>query len=78
MPNSLPQKKGHIVGTTKCCKGTKIMAIAYASGLPVEIDIKGASAHQVKLGEATMESRFVGQPPMRSIGYKAYDSEPLD
>ncbi len=54
------------------------MAIADASGLPVAIDIQSASPHEVKLVEATMESRFVRQPPQRMIGDKAYDSDPLD
>ena len=54
------------------------MAIADAAGLPVAIDIQSASPHEVKLVEATIESRFVSQLPERLIGDKAYDSDPLD
>lgn len=59
-------------------KGTKIMAIADASGLPVAIDIQSASPHEVKLVESTIESRFISQLPERMIGDKAYDSDPLN
>ena len=78
MAASPPQKKGAFVGPTKRGKGTKIMAIADASGLPVAIDIQSASPHEVKLVESTIESRFVSKLPKRLIGDKAYDSDPLD
>jgi transposase len=73
-----PQKRGHFVGPTKRGKGTKIMAIANASGLPVAIDIQSASPHEVKLVESTIKNRFISKPPDRIIGDKAYDSDPLD
>jgi len=72
------KKRGHFVGPTKRGKGTKVMAIADASGLPVAIDIQSASPHEVKLVESTIKSRFVSKPPKRLIGDKAYDSDPLD
>ena len=72
------KKRGHCVGPTKRGKGTKIMAIADAFGLPVAIDIQSASPHEVKLVETTIKSRFIRQLPERLIGDKAYDSDPLD
>ena len=72
------KKRGHFVGPTKRGKGTKIMAIGDASGLPIAIDIQSASPHEVKLVERTSESRFVSKPTERMIGDKAYDSDSLD
>ncbi|MFC1878079.1 IS5 family transposase [Thermodesulfobacteriota bacterium] len=72
------KKKGHFVGHTKRGKGTKIMAIADASGLPVAIDIHSASPHEVKLVESTIKNRFISKLPGRIIGDKAHDSNPLD
>ena len=70
-------KRGHFVGPTKRGKGTKFMAIADASGLPVTIDIQSASPHEVKLVESKIKNRFISKPPERIIGDKAYDSDPL-
>lgn len=56
------KKKGHFVGPTKRGKGTKIMAFAEASGIPVAIAIQSASPHEMKLVESTTESRFVSKP----------------
>ncbi len=54
------------------------MAIADASGLPVAIDIHSAASHEIKLVEPTIESRFTHRAPVRIIGDKAYDSDPVD
>ncbi len=75
---SPPQKRGHFVGPTKRGRGTKIMAIADAAGLPVAFDIHSASPHEVKLVETTIKRRSVEKPSERKIGDKAYDSDPLD
>ena len=66
------------MGKTKRGKGTKIMAVADASGLPVAAHVESASPHEVKLVEATLRSSFLLRLPKRLIGDKAYDSDPLD
>jgi transposase len=66
------------VGKTKRGKGTKIMAVADRSGLPIAIHLESASPHEVTLVEATIASRFVAVKPQRLIGDRAYESDPLD
>ena len=63
---------------TKRGKGTKIMAIADSSGLPVSVGIASASPHEVTLVEETLDQAFIAQPPEKLIGDKAYDSDELD
>jgi hypothetical protein len=46
------------VGKTKRGKGTKIMAVADRTGLPVAIHVASASPHEVTLVEATLAQRF--------------------
>ena len=72
------QKRGLNIGKTKRGKGTKIMAIADASGLPVSVWTTTASTHEVKLVEETIHNRFIREKPQRIIGDLAYDSDPLD
>jgi hypothetical protein len=72
------QKGGSAVGKTRRGKGTKIMAIADAAGLPIATHIEGASLHEVKLVEPTIDSQSVSKAPRRLIGDKAYDSNRLD
>ena len=72
------KKGGRAVGKTKRGKGTKVMAVADRSGLPIAIHIAPAAPHEVTLVEATLASRFVLEAPQRLIGDKAYDSDPLD
>ena len=43
------KKRGLAVGKTKRGKGTKILAIADACGLPVAAHVESASPHEVKL-----------------------------
>ncbi|WP_459923580.1 IS5 family transposase [Desulfatiferula olefinivorans] len=75
----VPAKKGvFAVGKTKRGKGTKIMAIADASGFPVSAYVESASPHEVKLVEKTIDSSFTKYAPDRLIGDKAYDSDGLD
>ena len=54
------------------------MAIADAAGIPVSAHIESASPHEVKLVEATIDSRFTQYAPDRIVGDKAYDSDGLD
>jgi transposase len=72
-------KKGRIaVGKTKRGKGTKLMALADRSGLPLAVHAASASPREVTLVEATLEASLLGEEPERLIGDRAYDSDPLD
>ena len=66
------------MGKTKRGKGTKIMGLADAGGLPIAIDAGSASPHEVTLVEQTLDRCFLKHLPARVIGDKAYDSDPLD
>ena len=66
------------MGKTKRGKGSKIMAVADAAGLPVAVHVASASPHEVTLVEQTLEGSFVNEVPARIIGDKAYDSDGLD
>ena len=66
------------MGKTKRGKGTKVMAIADRSGLPIAVCIESAGRHEVRLVEDTLEGRFLPNAPQRLIGDKAYDSDALD
>jgi transposase len=66
------------VEKTKRGKGTKLMALADASGLPLSVCSASASPHEVTLVEETLRAGFVGESPKRLIGDRAYDSDPLD
>ncbi len=72
------QKGGFKVGKTKRGKGTKIMAMADGAGLPLAVYTESASPHEVRLVEQTLLARFTDVRPVRLIGDKAYDSDPLD
>src|SRR6476659_3471337 len=72
------QKRGLKVGKTKRGKGTKLMAVADRTGLPVAIYTESANPHEVTLVRKTVVERFVDDKPERLIGDKAYDSDPLD
>jgi transposase len=66
------------VGKTKGGKGTKLMAMADRSGLPVAVHAASASPHEVTLVKATLKGGFIGEKPARLIWDRAYDSDPLD
>lgn len=72
------KKVGQGVGKTKRGKGTKIMAVADRSGLPVAIAVSRASPHEITLVEPTLKTMFTAELPERLIGDKAYASDPLD
>ena len=66
------------MGKTKRGKGTKLMAVADGSGLPLAIYTESAAPHEVKLVERTITERFTDERPEKKIGDKAFDSDPLD
>ncbi len=72
------EKGGSKVGKTKRGKGTKLMVIADANGLPVAVHTASASPHEVTLVEATLDETLTLGRPRRLIGDRAYDSDPLD
>jgi transposase len=74
-----PAKRGGAaVGKTKKGKGSKIMAVVEAHGVPVALTIDSANPHEVKLVEQTLDARFVEDKPEHLIGDNAYDSDGLD
>ena len=72
------EKGGSGVGKTKRGKGTKLMAVADGTGLPVAIHACSASPHEVTLVEETLAQRHTRATPQRLIGDLAYDSDGLD
>lgn len=66
------------MGKTKRGKGTKLMVVADAAGLPLSVYTASASPHEVTLVEATLHEMFTVGRPRRIIGDRAYDSDPLD
>jgi transposase len=66
------------VGPTKRGKGTKIMAIAAVTSLPLAVTVDSASPHETKLVDETLAGSFLDQLPARLIGDRAYDSDGLD
>ena len=72
------EKGGPCVGKTKRGKGTKLMAMADRSGLPLALHTTGASPHEVTLVGDTLRSRLIEDLPQHLIGDKAYDSDGLD
>ena len=66
------------MGKTKRGKGTKLMVIADAHGLPLAVHTASASPHEVTLVEATLDETFTLGRPRRLVGDRAYDSDPLD
>ena len=53
------------------------MAITDRAGLPVSIYEESASPHEVTLVGQTIRARFIADKPVRLIGDRAYDSDPL-
>jgi transposase len=73
----LGKKGGAKVGKTKRGKGTKIMVLTDAEGLPLGIDTASASPHEVTLIERLLEQRVLRRQPRRLIYDEAADSDPL-
>jgi transposase len=72
------KKRGDGVGKTKRGKGTKIMGLTDAFGLPIAVGATSASPHEVTLVDDTLDACFLENVPEKVIGDKAYDSDPLD
>lgn len=72
------KKRGLKVGKTKRGKGTKLMVIADASGLPIAVHTSSASPHEITLVEATLDETVTVGRPRRLVGDRAYDSDSLD
>ena len=66
------------MGKTKRGNGTKRMAIADATGLPLAVHTASASPLEVTLVEATVDATVTVGLPKRLVGDRAYDSDPLD
>ena len=66
------------MGKTKRGKGTKIMGLTDAFGLPVAINTTSASPHEVTLVDDTLDACFLDNIPDKLIGDRAYDSDTLD
>ncbi|MFB9992816.1 IS5 family transposase [Deinococcus oregonensis] len=75
---SAAKKGAQTFGPTKKGKGTKIMLMVDASGLPLAVHTDSASPGEVTLVHDTLEASFGLDFPERLIGDKAYDSDPLD
>ena len=54
------------------------MAIVNGRSLPLAVHVASASPAEVRLVDQTIEDRFVAEYPLRLIGDRAYDSDPLD
>ena len=72
------KKRGDGVGKTKKGKGTKIMGITDAFGLPIAVDTASANPHEITLVNDTLDACFLENIPYRIIGDRAYDSDKLD
>jgi len=72
------EKGGSCIGKTKRGKGTKLMAVADSSGIPIAVHIASAAPHEVTLVRETLQRRFLHARPKRLIGDRAYDSDALD
>jgi transposase len=80
------KKRGSGVGKTKRGKGTKWMAVADGSGVPLGVRLYAASRSDVRLAEETLVTIRVGrrhrggrprQKPARVIADQGYDSDAL-
>ena len=72
------KKRGDGVGKTKRGKGTKIMGLTDAFGLPIAACTSSASPHEVKLVDDTLDACFLKDVPEKIAGDMAYDSDRLD
>jgi len=77
MPHLLGQKGHSQNGETRCGKGSKIIAVAGAHGLPIAIHARRASPADVILVRETLEQSLLTNVPERLIADRAYDSDGL-
>ena len=66
------------MGKTKRGKGTKIMGLTDAFGLPIAVDTASANPHEITLVNDTLDACFLKNIPDKIIGDRAYDSDKLD
>jgi Transposase DDE domain len=75
------EKGGSGVGKTKVGKGSKVMLVAVALGLPIGLEVDSAQPHETQLADATLAT--IGVPQQRGrlrtqpkglVADKAYDS----
>ena len=59
------------MGKTKRGKGTKLVALADGSGLPISVWAASASAHEVTLVGQVLAAGFLDERPERLIGDRA-------
>jgi len=71
------KKGGLCVGKTKRGKGTKIMVLVDAKGLPLAVDVFSASPNEVSLIEPLLEKRVLRRRLPRLVYDRAADSDPL-
>ena len=69
---------GSEIGTTKCGKGMKIMAIVDRHGLPLSVSTHAANHHEVRLVQLCFDFYMIEAKPENLIGDRAYDTDPLD
>ena len=62
---------------TKGGKGSKVVAVADRTGLPIAVGMSSASSHEVTLFEATLDEQFIADPPERLNGDRTCESDPL-
>jgi transposase len=72
------QKGGDEVGLTKRGKGSRIMAVVDANGLPIGLRVLTAGEHEVKQAEDTILECWTVELPERTIADRAFDSDALD
>jgi hypothetical protein len=56
-------KGGDRIGPTRCNKGNKIMSIADGDGIPVDVEVAGASPNKSTLVESTLERFHIAPRP---------------
>ena len=69
---------GEGIGCTKAGKGVKIMVLIDAKGLPVSVDTAPANRAESHCIQQLFPFMLTETSPVRIIGDKAYDSDPLD
>ena len=71
------EKGGAEVDKTKKGKGTKLMLMVDANGIPLAIDLVSANAAEVDRIEPLLEERVLARQPERLMYDRAADSDPL-
>jgi transposase len=71
------KKRGDCVGKTKCGKGTKVMTMVDAGGIPLATMIDSASPAEVSLIEPLLDRRVLARLPAKLVYDRAADSDPL-